>query len=185
MGGRRAQTQQGGPRTACRRHQPFRQAAEFRLGGTRYQRRAGRARGDGRDGRGRPHRRAAKSRHGARRASGRERADALCRFAGSEGVARAGAGFQGRSRRGIARRICRPICVRIKRTASIFSATSRKSSSAAFWPTTWGWAKRCRRSRGWRGSRSATRKIPSRRWSSARRPCCTTGGAKRSGSRRV
>ncbi len=105
MGGRRPQTQQGGPRTARRRHQPFRQAAEFRLGGTRYQRRAGRARGHGRNGRGRPHRRAAKSRPGTRRASGRERVLPLRRFAGSEGVARTRAGFQRRARHCVACRI--------------------------------------------------------------------------------
>ena len=82
-------------------------------------------------------------------------------------------------------RDCRPTCARIKRTASISSATSRKSGSAASSPTTWVSAKRSRPSRGWRGSRSRTKKITSRRSSSARRPCCTTGSARRNDSRRA
>ena len=93
--------------------------------------------------------------------------------------------FQGRSRPPICRKVCRPICARIKRTASIFSPPH---------------ADQARRHSGRRhgpgqnaadadvagvAQGAATRKIPSRRWSSVRRPCCTTGGARRSGSRRT
>ncbi len=74
--------------------------------------------------------------------------DGLTRFADSpeaqalrERVSR----FQGRSVHWPAESCCRRNCGRIKRTALIFSRISCRSSSAAFWRTTWAWAKRCKR----------------------------------------
>ena len=74
--------------------------------------------------------------------------DEFTRFVDSpeaQALARTRPRFQGRSARRIAERPCRQSCVRIKRTVSISSRISCRSNSAAFWPTTWASAKRCKR----------------------------------------
>jgi hypothetical protein len=70
-----------------------------------------------------------------------------------------------------------------QRTASISSRIWSRSNSAAFWPTTWAWARRCKHSRGSRGSKNGTAKTPNPRSLSVPRPCCTTGGARPNASR--
>jgi hypothetical protein len=79
----------------------------------------------------------------------------------------------------------RPKCGPTRRPASISSATSPNSASAASWPTTWASAKPSRPSPGSPGSRNKPAANPSRRSSSAPRPCSTTGAARPTGSPRT
>ena len=95
--------------------------------------------------------------------------EGLKRFADSpqaQGLARERLkNFKGVPATELARHACRPNCGRIRRTGSISSAISRKSGSAAFWPTTWASAKRLQTLTwlAWLQEQQYAR-IPSPRW---------------------
>ena len=149
-------------------------------------RRAGRARSHGGHGRGRPHRRAAKSRHGTRRASGRRGIHAFCRHARGAGAARARARFQGRAQRANCRHGLQAELRPYQKDgfdflAHLVAGQARRHSGRRHGPgqnaanaDLAGLAQGAQHEK----SQAVARHL-------SRRPCCTTGGARRRNSRRT
>ena len=114
-----------------------------------------------------------------------ERVDAVRRFAGGEGVARARSEFKGvpsvELPEGLAGRAASVSKGRLRFSLPPHADQARRHSRRRHGP---GQNAADARVAGV-AQGAATKKIPSRRSSSVRRPCCTTGGARRSGSRRT